>query len=56
MPFDKAIMPACDALLIAKMTGWEDSLGIAEEIKIFENWGKPMFTLDPQTLEIYRYK
>lgn len=52
MPFDKAVMDRSDVLLVAKMDTWDQSYGIAEEIKIFTAAGKPIYYLDPETLEV----
>lgn len=54
LPFDEAMMEAADALVVAHMEGWEASFGIAHEIKFFQSADKPIFDLDPETLEITR--
>ena len=54
LPFDQAIMAACGAMMIAKMETWDKSYGISEEIKFFSAAGKPIYWLDPETLEIAR--
>lgn len=41
-----------DALLIARMDGWRDSLGIRIEIEAFRQAKKPVRYLDCETLEI----
>lgn len=50
LPFDEAMMCACQALLVAHMDGWDQSRGVAHEIEVFEKAGKPIFDLDPVTL------
>jgi hypothetical protein len=50
--FDKRFMLMCDALVVAKMDGWEQSDGIKEEIEFFKEVGKPIFYLDPRTLAL----
>jgi hypothetical protein len=52
LPFDEAMMEAADALIVAHMDGWEESFGIAHEIKKFVADGKPIFDLDPATLQL----
>jgi hypothetical protein len=52
LPFDQAIMQACDAMIIAKMETWDKSFGIGEEIKFFRAADKPIYGLNPMTLEI----
>lgn len=56
MPFDEAMMTAADVLLVAHMQGWQESFGIAHEIKFFEDAGKPIFDLDPKTLVMTKRK
>jgi Domain of unknown function (DUF1937) len=52
LPLDFAIMDRCDNLLVAHMSGWEDSYGIGEEIKYFTKAGKEIYDLDVDTFEI----
>lgn len=52
LPFDRAMMDAADVCVVAKMPGWQASKGIAHEIKYFEACDKPVFYLDPATLEV----
>jgi nucleoside 2-deoxyribosyltransferase len=54
LPFDEAMMKACQALLVAHMDGWEESKGIAYEITFFTNARKPIFDLDPSTLTMVK--
>lgn len=56
MPFDQAMMEAADVLLVAHMDGWQESYGVALEIKFFDDRGKPIFDLDPKTLRMTRRK
>ena len=50
LPFDELIMAKLDAMIVAHMTGWEESRGIAHEIEFFEKAKKPIYDLDPQML------
>jgi len=52
LPFDEAIMRACDLLLIAEMEGWKESYGIGEEIKVFAKADKPIMRINPATLKV----
>jgi hypothetical protein len=52
LPFDKSIMDKADAILVAKMPSWQDSKGIAHEIEVFGNAGKPIYYLDTDTLDV----
>lgn len=54
LPFDELMMSRCDTLIVAHMEGWQESKGIAHEIKFFLDAGKPIFDLDPQTLSMVR--
>ncbi len=49
---DQAMIRVCDALLIAKLTGWRDSLGIKKETQWFREAGKPVFYIDPHNMEM----
>lgn len=49
LPFDEAMMDAADCLIVAHMDGWDTSFGIAHEVKFFEDAGKPIFDLDPDS-------
>lgn len=51
---DREFMKVCSALFVAHMDGWQDSFGIAEEVKAFEAAGKPVFDLDPLSLGMVR--
>jgi CTP:molybdopterin cytidylyltransferase MocA len=50
MAADAPFMHAAQALLVAEMTGWQESAGIAKEI--FQKLGKPFYFIDPETLEV----
>jgi hypothetical protein len=52
LDYDRTMLTKCDVLLVAKMKDWEKSKGIAFEIEFFKKVGKPIFYLDPETLEI----
>lgn len=55
LPFDEQIMERCDVLIVAHMDGWQESKGIAHEIKFFEQMGKPIFDLvDLESLQMKR--
>lgn len=52
LEFDAIMMERSDAIVIAKMESWEQSSGIAHEIDVFTKAGKPVFYLDPVTMEV----
>ncbi len=52
LPFDEAIMSKADALLVARLESWKASKGIAYEIDFFNRENKPIFYINPETLEV----
>lgn len=56
MPFDEAMMAKADLLIVAQMTGWEESKGIAIEIEVFERARKPIFLFDPELCAFARFR
>jgi hypothetical protein len=52
LPFDAAIMDKADALLVAKMQGWDVSTGIKHEIDVFLRDGKPVWYLDTEAMTV----
>jgi hypothetical protein len=53
IPFDTPMMAVSAALLVAKMENWWNSYGIGEEIKYFNTNEKPIFYLNPTTMEVH---
>lgn len=45
LPLDDAMLAVCDVLIVAHMEGWQESQGIAHEIKFFEQARKPIYDL-----------
>lgn len=52
MRVDARFVAICDALIVAKMNGWDESKGITIEIAAFATAGKPIFTVEPDSLVI----
>lgn len=52
LPVDKLMMERCNSLIVAHMTGWRESKGVAHEIEFFERARKPIFDLDPFTMKM----
>lgn len=52
LPFNMAIIRKSDAMLVAKMSGWDRSKGVREEIGIFKEQGKPVHYLDVNSLKV----
>ncbi len=50
--YDHTMIAASDGMIIAKMPGWQDSVGIQAEIAICAKLGKPVTYLDPVTLNL----
>lgn len=55
LDYDDAFMEASDCCAVAMLEAWEASDGIAREIKTFRRAMKPVFMLDPATLEVEAY-
>jgi hypothetical protein len=49
---NKPYLEWCDELYVATMPGWQDSKGVAHEIKYFADNGLPIANVDPVTLQI----
>ncbi len=49
--FDNTFLEFCDGVIVAKMPGWEESSGVAQEIAEAEKAGKQITYLDPKIIE-----
>lgn len=62
--FDEKVISACDGLLILKLPGWDESVGVLAEIRIAQRMLKPIDFLFPFEVDInyedfekeYRYQ
>lgn len=54
LKFDAAMMGKSDAMIVAKLAGWDKSSGVRHEIDVFAAANKPIFDLDPETLSLSR--
>lgn len=52
MKYDDAMMSVCQALIVGRLPGWETSRGVLLERKYFAEQDRPIFDINPQTLEI----
>jgi hypothetical protein len=52
MKINRLYMEEASVFVIAKMTGWSASRGIAEEYAFFAIARKPIFHLDPETMRV----
>jgi Domain of unknown function (DUF1937) len=50
-PQCEGILRRCDELWVARILGWNESVGIAAEIGLAAEMGKSISLLDPETLE-----
>lgn len=50
MGIDAAFIEVCDSMVIAQLSGWDVSRGVAHEIEVFTLQNKPIMTLDVGTL------
>lgn len=52
LDFDAAMMLKSDAMIVARLPGWERSSGVRHEIDVFVQADKPVFHMDCERLEI----
>lgn len=52
MRVDAPFCRLCGALIVVRMDGWDASKGVTEEIKIFQGAKKPVWFLEPSTMEV----
>lgn len=52
IPFDEPMMEVASALVVACMPNWKKSYGIGQEIAHFRKEGKPVWFMNPVTLEV----
>lgn len=49
LPADLPLMRAARGLIVCMMDGWRESFGVAEEVRIFGELGKPIAYMEPLT-------
>lgn len=47
LPADGPMMEAASGLIICKLPGWSESVGIAHEVEVFRAAGKPVVYMEP---------
>lgn len=52
--YQESMMQRCEVLIVAKMKGWKDSLGIQHEINFFLARKRVIFMLDPVSMNMHR--
>lgn len=45
--YNRLMISRCDKLIVLKLDGWEESIGVQAEIKIAEELGIPVEYMDP---------
>ena len=53
MAIDRPMVNAARGLIVAMLSGWDESLGVKVEIDLFKQAGKPIFYLNPDDLPPY---
>lgn len=48
--YDRTMLAACGRMIVLKLDGWEESKGIAGEIAIMGELGRPVEYIDPSEL------
>lgn len=49
---DEVFLSVCDALIVAELPGWKESEGVTWEIDAASEAGKPVYYINPVTLEV----
>lgn len=49
---DEVFLDKCDALIVAELDGWQDSYGVTWEIDAAREADKPVYYVNPTTLEV----
>lgn len=49
---DLQMVKRSDAVVVAQMDGWRESIGVTAEIRAAKRYGKPVYYLNPNSLEI----
>lgn len=52
--YDRHFMDVTDCCLVARLDGWDASVGVTAEREYFFEQGKEVFHVDPLTFEFYR--
>lgn len=47
LPADWPLMDGAAGIIVAKLAGWRESVGVAHEVAVFRTAGKPMFMWTP---------
>jgi hypothetical protein len=54
LEIDEPLMEPCEAILVGELDGWDESYGVDYELDVFNAAGKPVFFINPNTLEVRR--
>lgn len=52
--YQETMMARCDALIVARMKAWDESVGIAHEVNFFLKNKRTVFMLDPVRMTMHR--
>lgn len=50
--FDRSMVSRCDTLIVAKLPGWDRSIGVKEEMELAQSLGIPIEHLNPPWQEM----
>lgn len=50
--FDRELLARCDEVVVLLLDGWEESIGVREEIRIARELGKPVRYLAPELARV----
>jgi hypothetical protein len=51
--FDQTFLEICDAVIVLQLEGWEQSVGIQEELRLAEEMGIAIYHLEPGEIEAW---
>ena len=49
-PHNELMMARCDALIVARLPGWDKSVGVADEIAFFKKLGRPRYDIATESI------
>lgn len=49
---DRKFIDLCDAVIVCLLEGWDQSIGVTDEIDYAETQGKPVYYLNPVDLQL----
>jgi hypothetical protein len=52
--YNRAYLVVCRAMVVLRMNGWQESKGVAAEMKIMDELARPVYHLDPYNADQFR--